>query len=187
MLERETKQEKESPFLDPARIMRAAKIHEGMKVADFGSSAGFFTRAAAHAVGRGGEVWAIDHNPDLLKRTKALAAAEGQDNVELVVGSVEHRDGSHLPDGAMDAVIAANVASSAKQKESLVEEIWRVLKSGGRAVIVDWKGSFGGMGPGTSDVLAENAARELFEKGGFTFVETIPAGGYHWGFVVRKK
>ncbi len=177
----------EGSFLDPARVIAVAGIHEGMKVADFGSASGFFTRAAARAVGRLGTVWTVDHDRTLLERTKSLAEAEGLHNIELAAGNIEHRGGSLLPDEEMDCVIAANVLFSARDKNVLVEELWRTLKRGGRAVVIDWKDSFGGIGPHPTHVLTQAAARTLFESGGFAFVQTIPTGNYHWGFIMRKK
>jgi ubiquinone/menaquinone biosynthesis C-methylase UbiE len=68
----------------------------------------------------------------------------------------------------------------------VVHEISRVLLKGGRAVVIDWSASHGGLGPHPDHVVTEAQARKLFEDGGFTYVERIPAGAYHWGFTVRK-
>jgi hypothetical protein len=43
------------------------------------------------------------------------------------------------------------------------------------------------LGPHESQVIKEEDARKLFEDTGFAYVEPVPAGAYHWGFVVRKK
>jgi len=59
----------ESSFLNPAKVLAALHIDEGMKVADFSGAGGFFTRAAARAVGSG-VVWAVDSNADLLTRIR---------------------------------------------------------------------------------------------------------------------
>ncbi|MDE2213374.1 MAG: class I SAM-dependent methyltransferase [Patescibacteria group bacterium] len=185
----------ESSFLRPALALRAAKLRDGMQVADFGSAGGFFTREAARIVGPSGTVWAVDHNKEVLARTKGLALAEGLHNVELSAGNIEEGGGSLLPEEAIDFVLAVNILFSATDKEKLLEEIWRVLKpqgrgtrfGAGRALVIDWKDSFGGLGPHPTHVISEQSARTLFESGGFTFVEEIPCGSYHWGFTVRKK
>ena len=87
----------------------------------------------------------------------------------------------------LDFVIAANVLFSAIDKEALAKEVRRVLKRTGCALVIDWSGSFGGLGPAEAHVVSEKNARALFEGAGFVFVEKVPAGAYHWGFVVRKK
>jgi ubiquinone/menaquinone biosynthesis C-methylase UbiE len=177
----------ESLFLNPSAAIEAAKIHAGAEVADFGAGSGFFTRAAARAVGPAARVWAVDANRDILSHIKTLALAEGLKNVEVVHGDVEAQGGSHLPEGSMDFVIISNVLFSAHDKKALVAESNRVLKRTGRALVIDWSASHGGLGPHESQVIKEDEAHKLFEDAGFTFVESIPAGAYHWGFVMRKK
>jgi ubiquinone/menaquinone biosynthesis C-methylase UbiE len=177
----------EGSFLNPATALRAADLHEGMQVADFGAGSGFFTREAAREVGPGGAVWAVETNRDLLPRLKTLAQAEGLQNVEVVQGDVEVVGGTHLPDNHFDLVIAANVLFALEERGELVAEVRRVLKPHGRALVIDWAGSFGGLGPHEDHVITQAAARKLFEGYGFVFVGIAPAGAYHWGFVVRKK
>jgi len=168
-----------------------AKIHEGHLVADFGAGSGFFTRAAAREVGGpsadGGEAWAVDINRDLLPRIKNLSAAEGLHNVHVVHGDIETLGGTPLPPEHFDFVIVSNVLFSAEHKKELVAEARRILKKPGRALVIDWSGSHGGLGPHQDHVITERAGKKLFEEGGFVPVEDIPAGRYHWGFVVRKK
>ena len=177
----------ESLFLHPAAAVRAAKIHEGLEVADFGAGSGFFTRAAARAVGPHARVWAVDLSQDMLGHVKSLATAEGLHNVEVVRGDIEREGGSHLPPEEMDFVIATSVLFSAHDKLGLAKEIRRVLKRTGRVLVIDWSSSHGGLGPEEARVVSEKAARKLFEDAGFTYVEAVPCGAYHWGFVMRKK
>lgn len=176
----------QSAFLNPQAAVHAAKIHDGLEVADFGAGSGFFTRAAARAVGPQAKVWAIDAHPDMLSHVKNLGLAEGLKNIEVVRGDIEREGGSHLPPESMDMVIAANVLFSAADRQAFIKEMRRVLKRSGRALVIDWSGSFGGLGPTEAHVVTEREARKLFEDAGFTYVENIPAGAYHWGFLVRK-
>jgi ubiquinone/menaquinone biosynthesis C-methylase UbiE len=176
-----------SSFLNPQEVIREAGIDEGMLVADFGAGSGFFTRAAARTVGESGRVWAVDAHRDILSHIKTLSEAEGLHNVDVMHGDVEAAGGSRLPAGEFDCVIAANILFSCEDKNKLVAEIFRVLKNGGRAIVIDWSGSFGGLGPHATSVISRGAAMDLFEKGGFVFLENVPAGAYHWGFIVRKQ
>lgn len=176
-----------SSFLNPVRVVRAAKLDEGMQVADLSAGAGFFTRAAARVVGDGGVVWALDSNRELLPRVKALAAAEGLHNVEVMHGTPERVGGSHLPEAHFDLVIAANLLFSLEDKSATAKEAARILRRGGRVLLVDWKGSYGGLGPHESHVVSLQEARKVFEEQGFSFLEEVPAGEYHWGCIMKKK
>lgn len=176
----------ESTFLNPTRALHAAKLDEGMRVADFGAGSGFFTRAAAREVGEHTSVWAIDVVRELLPRIKNLAEAEGLHNVEVLHGDVSHLSGSNLPEKSIDFCIAANLFFQIEHKHELVDEIRRVLVPSGRALIIDWAGSFGGLGPHPDHVLTKAAGEKLFAERGFTTIGDIPAGAYHWGFLARK-
>lgn len=177
----------ESSFLNPAKALRAAKLHDGDRVADFGAGSGFFTRAAARQVGGKGLVWAVDVHQDLLPRIKNLALQEGLTNVEVVHGNVEKYGGSHLPEDNFNLVIIANVLFASEDKKEVVREAKRVLKVGGRVLVIDWSGSYNGMGPHEDHVVTEDHARTLFELGGFTYMDAVPAGAFHWGFIAKKR
>lgn len=177
----------ESSFLNPRKVMHAVKLHDGDKVADFGAGSGFFAREAARQAGGKGVVWAVDAHQDMLPRLKNHAAEEGLINVEVVHGNVEKEKGSHLPADNFDLVIVANMLFAADHKEMVVKEAKRVLRVGGRVLVIDWKDSFNGMGPHKDHVVSEDHGRTLFELGGFTYVEPVPAGDFHWGFIARKR
>lgn len=177
----------ESSFLNPGATVRRAGIHEGMHVADFGAGSGFFTRAAAREVGEGGVVWAIDQDAELLSRIKNLAEAEGLHNVEVVRGDIEVVGGTPLPEESVDLCILSNVLFMLEHKGECVAEVRRILKKSGRALVVDWSDSFEGLGPHKDHVITADAAHKLLENHGLTVVGEVPAGAYHWGFIVRKK
>lgn len=177
----------ESSFLNPAGVISASHLHEGMFVADFGAGSGFFTRAAARKVGEQGVVWAVDLEGPLLARLKNMAAGENLLNVEVVQGDVSVVGGSHLPEGAFDLVIAANILFHIEEKYELVAEARRILKKGGQVVAIDWTGSHGGLGPREDHVVTRAQAEKLFEAQGFMIMRDVPAGPYHWGFVAKKK
>ncbi len=177
----------ESTFLNPGAVIAAAQVGEGMRVADFGTGSGFFARAAARAVGEGGVVWAVDAHRDMLPRLANLALGEGLHNVHVVWGTVEKEGGSNLPPEHFDIVIIANLLFAAEHKKALAQEAARVLRPGGQVLVVDWKDSFGGLGPHLGHVVTVGAGRDLFEGAGFAYVRDIPAGEYHWGFLARKK
>lgn len=172
--------------MNPFKVARAAGIHEGMQVADFGAGSGFFTRAAARLVGQGGAVWAVDIHRDILPHIKSVAAAEGLPNVEVVYGDVEVAGGSHLPALGFDLVIAANLLFAVEHKRELAAEVYRVLKPGGRALLIDWRESFGGLGPHQDHIVTAAQAQKLFESQGFAPPTQVAAGDYHWGLLFRK-
>jgi len=176
----------QSSFLNPSRALSALQLGPGQSVADFDAGAGFFTRAAAREVAPG-TVWAVDANHDALPRLKNLAVAEGLHNVEVVAGNIEKVGGTHLPEGMFDAVIIANSLFAVEDKAATAAEAARVLRPGGRALVIDWEDSFGGLGPHPNHVVSSEQAKSFFESAGLECVGEAPAGAYHWGLLFRKK
>lgn len=173
-------------FSDPEVNVEKFRLEPGMLVADLGAGSGNYTLAAARAVGRRGVVYAVDIQQELLSRIKNAASKEGLENVEAVWGDIETLGGSGLLDETVDAVIVSNILFLLEEKENLVKEISRILKQNGKVLVVDWKDSFGGIGPKPETIVSSNATKDLFEKHGFEFQHEIQAGAHHYGIVFKR-
>ncbi|MEY2640655.1 MAG: hypothetical protein RL150_48 [Candidatus Parcubacteria bacterium] len=173
-------------FSDPQKNIEQLGVDPGNKVADLGSGAGFYSLAAARVVGTQGRVFAVDVQQELLTRLKRDAAAQHLENIDVVWGDVDEPNGSHLADSSVDRVLIANVLFQVDHKDVLVREAYRILKPKGRALLVDWTDSFGGLGPQPARVVKPSQGRALFEQAGFTFIRDIEAGAHHYGMVFTK-
>jgi SAM-dependent methyltransferase len=87
----------------------------------------------------------------------------------------------------MDAVIAANLFFQIENKDALCLEAKRILRPNGRIMVVDWGGSFGGVGPQETDVISKIKMSDLFLDHGFVLDREIAAGAEHYGLIFRKK
>ena len=174
-------------FSDPEKNIEQFDLGKGSYVADFGAGTGFYSFAAARAVGPMGRVYAIDVQKDLLEKLKNEAKdARHLMNIEIVWADLDNLGGTRLRDSSMDAVIIANTLFQIEKKDNTCLEIKRILKSGGRVLLVDWTSSFGNMGPHPKDVLSEEDAKKLFSKCGFKEDREISAGAQHYGIIFRK-
>lgn len=176
----------ESSFLNPTVAVKALELMPGQTVADFDAGSGFFARAAARLVAPG-TVWAVDANREILSHITHVALAEGLRNVEVVAGNIERVGGSNLPQGSCDAVIIANSLFSVDHKEGVAAEAARVLRPGGKALVIDWEDSFGGLGPAPEHVVARADIEAAFAAAGCTLLAAeVGTGRYHWGCIVKK-
>jgi ubiquinone/menaquinone biosynthesis C-methylase UbiE len=173
-------------FSDPQKNIEAMGLHEGSVVADLGAGSGFYTLAAGHAVGPGGKVYSVDVQAELLARIKNSAHTQHLHNIEVIHGDVEVVGGTRLREVSVDAVFVCNILFQLEHKDGLVDEVKRILKPGGRVLIIDWEGSFGGMGPTQKDIVEERDAAALFEGHGFTKITAFDAGDHHYGLIYRK-
>lgn len=170
-------------FTNPEQNILHLGLTEGMRVADFGAGTGFYSKAVSPKVGYTGKVYAIEVQKDLVKKLESEIKHWGITNIDCIWGDIERRGGTKISDHSMDAVIISNVLFQAEDKLGVIDEAGRILKKGGRALLIDWSESFGGMGPSPEHVLPETMARELFEKRGFKFSEKISTSAHHYGII----
>ncbi|MFA5773193.1 MAG: class I SAM-dependent methyltransferase [Candidatus Paceibacterota bacterium] len=172
-------------FTNPEQNILHLGLTEGMRVADFGAGTGFYSKAASAKVGYTGKVYAIEVQKDLVKRLESEIKSWGILNIDCIWGDIEKRNGTKISDQSVDVVIVSNVLFQAEDKLGLIDEAKRVLKKGGKVLLIDWSDSFGGMGPTTESVVTESMAKELFEKRGFKLEESISTSAHHYGIIFK--
>src|SRR3989344_8811260 len=168
-------------FSNPREVVLQLGLREGMKVGDFGAGSGPYPRAVAAVVSHGGKVYAIDVQEDVLKHLTLNSHEHHRSIINTVWGDIEKPGGTHLREHSLDAVILANTFFQIENRFGLLGEIKRVLKSGGKLLVVDWAGSYGGMGPTPEKVISEHDTETFFINGGFHKVKSFRAGAHHYG------
>lgn len=158
-------------------------VAEGMTVADFGSGAGFYTLVLARKVGPYGRVFAIDIQPDFLRKIKNEATHEGLKNIDVIQGDLNMARGSGLVSASVDRIVIANTLFTLENIDAVVSEAKRVLKHDGKIAVIDWNESYGQIGPHKDHVVTKDEARESFEKAGFHLESFLDAGSHHYGML----
>jgi ubiquinone/menaquinone biosynthesis C-methylase UbiE len=137
-------------------------------------------------VGDKGKIYSIDILKDMLQKIKNEAIRSHITNIETLWGNIEKLGGTRLADSSVDAVLVCNTMFQLEDKDHLPFEAKRILKSGGRILVVDWKESYGGMGPQAHHVFSPEMAKSVFEKAGFIFEREIKAGAHHYGIIFKR-
>lgn len=174
-------------FIKPESVIDHLQITHGMHVADLGAGSGHFSIQAGKRVGLAGKIYVVDVLKDLLDRVKKDAEKQKLLNLEIVWGNIEKKGGTKLSDLSMDREIIANVLFQVEDKNGLASEAHRILRNGGKVLVIDWSDSFNNMGPIAPSVVSKESARAIFEKAGFIFEKEVPAGSHHYGFIIMKR
>jgi arsenite methyltransferase len=162
-----------------------ADLHAGETVLDLGSGGGIDVLLSAKRVGPTGKAYGLDMTDEMLALARANQAKAGATNVEFLKGEIENIP---LPAGAVDVIISNCVINLSADKGRVLQEAFRVLRSGGRFAVSDvvcrgdipdavrrsmelWVGCVAG-------ALEESEYRRLLASAGFVDIEIEPTRIY---------
>lgn len=173
-------------FSDPIENVKKFGLVEGNRAVDFGSGSGAYSLAMARQVGNTGLVYAVEVQQTLLERIAKESKARRIHNLKIVHGDVDKIGGSGLGDGVADLVLLANILFQSDAKYTMMLEAKRVLRAGGRLVVIEWSGSFGNLGPTNDRVVHPEEVKEIGAQAELTLLNDFPAGEHHYGLVFQK-
>lgn len=174
-------------FLDPEKILFQAGLRPGQLVADLGAGSGFFAVASSKMVGETGQVYVVDIMEQALNHLSSEARLKGLRNIHTIRADLEEsRACKDIPQGAVDLVILANILHQIKNKQVLLDESYRLLKTGGKLLVIEWNTDPSPIGPRANERVYEPEVLKLAEKSALKKVSRIDADRYHYCFLFAK-
>lgn len=101
---------------------------------DLGSGRGTDVLRMAEEVGEAGFVYGIDISDGMLKKAESTAKKMGISNVKFIKTELENLP---IEDSSIDLIISNCTINHAENKQKVWNEVYRVLKEGGRFVVSD--------------------------------------------------
>lgn len=147
----------------PEEVMDKLGIADASVVADIGAGAGWFTIQLARRVGPNGLVYAEDVQQEMVTAISRRAAAEGLLNVKAVLGKLSDPD---LPPRSIDAVLLVNAYHEIADRVTLLQNIAKALRPGGRIGVIDFKLEGTGPGPDPDERVSPETVVNDAQKAG---------------------
>ncbi len=169
---------------NPREIVAAVDIAPGARVAEIGCGNGWFTFDLERAVRPRGMVYALDMQTAMLQILETH-----RQNYERILVLPCEENAFDLDDGEVDAVFHANVLHECSEPVVHLREANRVLKSGGKLIVIEWQPGVGQdePGPRADYRLAPQQTREFAEAAGFAIDDTRDIGPYHYAVLATKQ
>ncbi|RYG75533.1 class I SAM-dependent methyltransferase [bacterium] len=169
---------------NPAEIVAAVQIPTGARVAEIGCGTGWFTFAIEAAIRPRGMVYALDKLSTMLQILETKRR-----NYERVLTLPCGENEFELDDGEVDVVFHANVLHETLEPEKHLREAYRVLKNGGRMIVIEWNWADEESQPGPPNTirLEPRTTTDLLEGAGFIVTSVADVGPYHYVVQAEKK
>jgi SAM-dependent methyltransferase len=174
---------------DPVTVLVEMGVRPDMVVADLCCGDGLFTAPLAHIAE---SIYAIDIDPAMLDRARALVAGAGASNCSFILADAMTFD-AVVPE-PVDYVFLANTFHGVPDQLGLARTVVAILKPEGQFGVVNWHRRpreetlvFGQpRGPRTEMRMEARDVAVIVEPAGLMLNRTVEFPPYHYGAIFAK-
>jgi ubiquinone/menaquinone biosynthesis C-methylase UbiE len=117
------------------RLSEIIPRDEDLRVLDIGTGMASTARFLLRHLSKGSRVWSLDPSEEILSRARTVLPAKVQKRIRFLQGSA---DDLEFEDESFDMVVSVMVLHHIEAVGESVAEMSRVLRRGGRLIIVDY-------------------------------------------------
>lgn len=162
-------------------------LEQGMNVGDLGcGNLGYFAIASAKKVGKNGMVYAVDILKSALQSVENRVKQEGLENVQMIWSNLEIYGATKIQEASLDVAFIHNVLFHAQEGDAMIREAARLMKNGGKLMIIDWLRISSPFGPPIADRPLPDMIKKSAIGAGLRLVDEFSAGPYHFGLIFVK-
>ena len=174
-------------MIDANLILTKARVEEKTKVADLGcGSSGHFVFPSAKLVGKKGIVYAVDILRTTLETVSKRARIENLANIKTVWSNLEIFGATKIEAGSLDVAMLINTLYQSHKRLEIMRESIRLIKKGGRLIVVEWKNIAAPFGPPPEERVQKEFVENGAKKLGLKPEEEFEAGQFHYGLIYVK-
>jgi ubiquinone/menaquinone biosynthesis C-methylase UbiE len=168
-------------WIPPQKIKALLDMDEKGVYLDIGAGTGYITREVASKT-PGATVHALDIEPLMIEEM------ERSENSALILPQLMQRDVLSFAGTCLDGVWSITVFHELGNPVPLLHEIRRVLRPGGKLLIIDWKKKSESceQGPPLEHRVSVEEVRTVLQEAGFSNVEEVTGFTHHFGILAEK-
>ena len=168
-------------------VFEKVGLAEEMKVGDLGcGNLAYFSVPAAKIVGKKGIVYAVDILKSVLQSVEHIAQEQGLANIKTIWSNLEVVGATKIPAASLDLAMLHNMLFQSEKDDQVFLETYRLIKSGGKLIVIDWKNISAPFGPPPAKRIKKEDVTKFATATGFTLLEEFEAGPYHFGLIFVK-
>lgn len=174
-------------LIDRDKLSQFLKVEKGLTFLDLGCGRGEYTMHVAELANGDGTFYAMDLWDEGVEELKAKAERKGLKSFNGIIGDIT--DTLPVNSGEIDLCLMSTVLHDiVKEKPSMLSEVKRVLKPGGRLIIIEFSKIPGPPGPPLEIRLTPEEVDDMASAYGFKSILTEDIGQYNYlmEFTVNK-
>ena len=148
----------------PELLREILKVKGGTVAVDLGAGTGAFALRLAPLLGTKGRVYAVDDSADMLG---ILKSRNPPPNLFTIKADFTK---TGLESGIADFCLATFILHEITEPHKVVDEAYRLLKPGGRLLVLEWRAEFDSPGPPQKIRITSEKMESMFNAVGFSEV-----------------
>ena len=177
--------EKRLKISDPTSILSFSELRHGINLIDLGCGTGYYAIPASHIV-KNGLIYAIDLQMEMLNTLQKKLRELSINNIHIIRSELHNLP---MKSKSLDMALLINALHELHDRQSILEEIYRILKDNGKISVIDWKkvNIQEKIGPPLQERINIIQAQRIFENQYFKLIKRFSAGKHHYGLLFTKK
>jgi ubiquinone/menaquinone biosynthesis C-methylase UbiE len=173
-------------LIDKEKVFATLGLKRDTVMLDVACGVGKYSVAASEIIGYEGVIYAVDLWEEGINSLKQTVAEKGIKNIRPILGDVS----KYIPleDRSIDVVLMATVLHDlieVNTEKGTLNEVKRVLRPGGRLVIIEFKKIEGPPGPPVAIRLSPEETEKIVSGYGFKDEKVVDVGPYNYVSLFR--
>ena len=161
---------KRDEWQEPDKVIEKMNLKDGDVIADIGAGSGYFTRRFAMAVGLTGKAYGVDIEPELVKY---MGDDAQKLNLKNYIPRLATMADSGLDPGSVDVVFICLTYHHIEDRINYMNKLKKILKKGGRVVIVAFYKKKMDFGPPPDNKITEEVTIREMRDAGYRLVRRL--------------